>query len=234
HPLALDQHPEHQHGLHRHRGPDCHRRFHQLSGHRRIHQRVVRTLKPVAGDLSHDRLPSMTRLTTGCLLLLLLGGYAWQQQHFLTAPVSKSDNIPTAGIVSEPPASAFAWKTATAAHLAGHIEVTAVAPIVTEPPASEEEARLQLAALAKIIPQMGTNEVITRLQNLSPDELRGDPGKLLVRRWAELDPTAAAAWTTRLTDTESRQELSVAVALVWSGNDMPAALAWAHSLPADD
>jgi hypothetical protein len=69
------------------------------------------------------------------------------------------------------------------------------------------------------------------LQQLSQEDLRGNVGRLLVRRWAELDPVAAGQWAAGLGDVEARHELSAASALAWSERDLEGALAWAGSLP---
>lgn len=88
--------------------------------------------------------------------------------------------------------------------------------------------------IARLVAKMDRAEVIRRIGALSPEELRGDEGRLLARRWAELDAPTAGRWVTELSDVALRRELSSAVALGWSQRDLAGALAWAHSLAVDD
>jgi len=88
--------------------------------------------------------------------------------------------------------------------------------------------------LARSVEQMDVADVISRLQPLPLEDLRGNLGRLLVRRWAELDPVAAGKWAAGLGDVEARHELSAATALAWSERDLEGALAWAGSLPDGD
>lgn len=87
--------------------------------------------------------------------------------------------------------------------------------------------------LARWVAQLGEAELIIRLQELASAELRGDPGRLLVRRWAKTDPYAASNWVAQLSDAEAREELSAAVALAWSDTHLAGALDWARALPQD-
>ena len=93
-------------------------------------------------------------------------------------------------------------------------------------PADDED---QSETLARAVEQMDATEVTSRLQELSLEQLRGDLGRLLVRRWAAIDPTAACTWATQMGDGEASQELSTAAALAWSEHDLSSALDWAQS-----
>jgi hypothetical protein len=94
----------------------------------------------------------------------------------------------------------------------------------------EDEAEAQ----ARWVADMGVAEVAGRLRGLTVEHLRGNEGRMLVRRWAELDPSEASRWVTQLGDAEACQELSSAVALVRSERDLAGALDWAYSLPGGD
>lgn len=89
-------------------------------------------------------------------------------------------------------------------------------------------------ALARSVAGMEGDELIRRLSALPLEDLRGNLGRLLVRRWAELDSSAASRWVTQLDDVEASHELSTAVALAWSERDMKGSLEWARALPAGD
>ena len=93
--------------------------------------------------------------------------------------------------------------------------------------ADEEE---QSETLARAVEQMDSAEVSSRLEELSLEDLRGNLGRLLVRRWAEIDPAAACAWATQMGDAGASLELSTAAALAWSERDLVGALDWAQSL----
>lgn len=88
--------------------------------------------------------------------------------------------------------------------------------------------------LARSVGEMNVADLTQRLEKLPLADLRGNLGRLLVRRWAELDPVAAGRWVTQLGDAEAAQELSTSVALAWSARDLPGALDWAYALPAGE
>ena len=89
-------------------------------------------------------------------------------------------------------------------------------------------------ALAEKISLMSETEVRARLAQLAGEDLAGNTARLLLRRWVELDPTAAVGWLTQLTDAGARRELTDVLGVAWSQKDLPAALAWVESLPEDD
>ena len=55
----------------------------------------------------------------------------------------------------------------------------------------------------------------------------------LMRRWAEIDPVQAAAWSAAVVDGSSRGALMKQVALAWASSDLQAAALWVSSLLAD-
>jgi hypothetical protein len=148
-----------------------------------------------------------------------------------SAPLIKTGKASSASLrATDPPARGPVFLPQTevvAGDAVGEMVVAADPP----PSAGDEEPT---EALAGMVANMGITEVTNRLGQLSPEELRGEPGRLLARRWAELDPAAAGRWATQLGDVEARGELSAAVALVWSERDLPGALDWAFSLAGGD
>jgi hypothetical protein len=54
--------------------------------------------------------------------------------------------------------------------------------------------------------------------------------QLLVRRWAEEQPKAAAAWAAHLPEGPAQTEAVSQIALAWAEIDLKAAIAWANSL----
>jgi hypothetical protein len=55
--------------------------------------------------------------------------------------------------------------------------------------------------------------------------------QLLVRRWAEEHPQAAAAWAALLSEGPAQSEVVSQIAIAWANIDLTAAAAWASSLP---
>ncbi len=53
----------------------------------------------------------------------------------------------------------------------------------------------------------------------------------LVRRWAELDPRAAAEWVIRLQSQGANSELLTQVSIVWAEKDFPSAWTWINAMP---
>jgi hypothetical protein len=88
--------------------------------------------------------------------------------------------------------------------------------------------------LERAVAELDLADLRACLNELRPEELGGHLGRLLVRRWAAADPTAAANWAERLIDANARVELGAAVALVWSEREVVAALAWAQHLVAGE
>lgn len=107
-----------------------------------------------------------------------------------------------------------------------------------DPPITNLEAQSppeeDFEKIAALIGSMSETEVCEWLAKLTNQDLTSNTGRLLMRRWVELDPTAAVNWATQLGDTGARQELVDVVAVAWSEKDLPAALIWVEALPEDD
>jgi hypothetical protein len=57
---------------------------------------------------------------------------------------------------------------------------------------------------------------------------------LLVRRWAESDPKAAASWASGVQDSSPAAAITKQVAMAWANNDLSAAVEWIESLPENE
>ncbi len=88
--------------------------------------------------------------------------------------------------------------------------------------------------VAVLISSLSETEVRNWLAKLTNQDLSGNTARLLLRRWVELNPTAAINWVTQLGEAGARQELVDVAAVAWSQNDLPKALTWVESLPAGD
>lgn len=101
---------------------------------------------------------------------------------------------------------------------------------VESPPSAENDPE----KVAVLISSLSEAEVCQWLAKLTNQDLTGNTGRLLIRRWVELDPAAAVNWVTQLDDTGVRQELVDVAAIAWSQKDIPNALTWVESLPEND
>ena len=106
-------------------------------------------------------------------------------------------------------------------------------PITDQPVATVEPTPVpdDPEKTAALISTMTEADVCSWLAKLTDQELAGNTGRLLLRRWVELDPAAAVNWVAQLGDADVRQELIDVAAIGWSQKDLPAALAWVESLP---
>jgi hypothetical protein len=103
---------------------------------------------------------------------------------------------------------------------------TALAESMSTPEADPEKVAVLISSLSEV-------EVREWLAKLTNQELTDNTGRLLIRRWVELDPSAAVNWVSQLADAGARQTLVDAAAVAWSQKDLPTALAWVESLPED-
>jgi hypothetical protein len=55
--------------------------------------------------------------------------------------------------------------------------------------------------------------------------------ELLVRRWAESNPSATASWAAKLSEGPARQAAFTQIAVAWAEHDLAAAADWLHGLP---
>lgn len=93
-----------------------------------------------------------------------------------------------------------------------------------------DDRALHSEALAQEIGGLAAVQIPGRLERLSSSELRGEPGRLLIRRWAELDPNQAGEWVRQLADPKTLRELAEALSLAWGDRDFPGALTWTRTL----
>ncbi len=101
-----------------------------------------------------------------------------------------------------------------------------VANVGTIVPTAEDPEKI-----AVVISELSETEVFKWLGALATQDLTGNTGRLLLRRWVELDPAAAVNWLEKLSDPGVRQELVDVAAVAWSEKDMPNTLIWVESLP---
>jgi hypothetical protein len=98
-----------------------------------------------------------------------------------------------------------------------------------ESPSAEDDPE----KTAALISSMTEAEVCNWLAKLTNQDLTGNTGRLLLRRWVELDPAAAINWVAQLGDAGVRGELVDVAAIAWSEKDLPSALDWVESMPED-
>lgn len=72
--------------------------------------------------------------------------------------------------------------------------------------------------------------VLNELLAASAGEPGADSCQLLLRRWAERNPVAAAAWVDQLPEGALRREAIQHVAIVWANADLAGALQWVQHL----
>lgn len=96
---------------------------------------------------------------------------------------------------------------------------------------ADSDARSQ--ALEEALAGMSESDRQELLAQLSGDnsEAAEDLRESLVRRWAESNPAAAAAWISQLPPSEYRAALKQ-VAIAWADKDLAGASAWLSTLPA--
>ncbi len=163
----------------------------------------------------------MTSLLTAISLLLV-----WShlrnipsQTDPVAIEVARDDSVPAVfhpapPIFSEPPSPSL---------------VSVESPLApVEPSAIPGEDPEKIAVL---IAALGEVEVREGLGSLPDQDLTGNRGRLLLRRWAELNPNAAVNWLSQVGDAGVRRELTDVLAIAWSDKDLPGALTWVESLP---
>ncbi|MBC8095773.1 MAG: hypothetical protein H7Y43_08165, partial [Akkermansiaceae bacterium] len=111
------------------------------------------------------------------------------------------------------------------------IEIT-LATIEAEQDPMRREEWMQLLAATTSDADLAT--AIAALQNGIHTELSTDLQLRLLRRWAGIDPAAAAGWTTRELSGEVRQEALGNIAIEWASRNLEKAIDWAKQLPAID
>ena len=78
------------------------------------------------------------------------------------------------------------------------------------------------------------DQITGRLESLTNDFTTAGSTlrQLLVRRWAEADPSAALAWATARPDSPDALPVLKQAAVVWANTNLPAAMDWVRDLPA--
>jgi len=102
--------------------------------------------------------------------------------------------------------------------------------------AAHAEADKTESAWMVLVNSFPINDVLRILDILvdARGESLAELRRLLVRRWAAVDPSSAGAWAVGLSDMAVQRESLGQVALVWYQKNPAAALAWAVQLPAGE
>lgn len=97
----------------------------------------------------------------------------------------------------------------------------------SDPYAREE----RLHGLLDTVPLVDVPHLLNELARGEVTPERLGLSRQLVRRWAEHDSAAAAAWAARLPDGEFAQSMVGQAAIGWANADLTGASAWARALP---
>lgn len=131
--------------------------------------------------------------------------------------------------ISRPaPARRAASQTLQATPFAQPIHALLLAAIEAE---SDSDRRSE--ALERVVESVSEAELPATLAalRLAANPGAADMSRLLVRRWAESDPVAAAAWVSQLPENPARRAAFEQVAIAWANTDLAAAAGWVQSLP---
>jgi hypothetical protein len=90
------------------------------------------------------------------------------------------------------------------------------------------------ARLARQVEGLDGEAVWRELQGLSPAELRGDRGRLLVYQWGKTSPMNALAWAGDVSEAPLRDEMIAVATLGWAGSDLDGAIKWVLSQSAGE
>jgi len=112
--------------------------------------------------------------------------------------------------------------------LAALFLANALAAIQSENDSQKREE--MLAALVGQITAADIQATLNELQRLGQGDLIGDLSLRLVRRWAENDGRAAAAWVEQLSAGPAREGALSGVAIEWANTGLDDASAWASQL----
>jgi hypothetical protein len=99
---------------------------------------------------------------------------------------------------------------------------------------AEEDSQKREEMLAALVDQIAIADIqstLNELQQLGPSDLIGDFSLRLVRRWAENDGHAAAAWVEQLPEGPMREDALSGVAIEWANTGLEDATTWASQLP---
>jgi len=91
-------------------------------------------------------------------------------------------------------------------------------------------------ALERAVESISDAELPARLDSLAFDAnpAAAEMSLRVVRRWAESDPGAAAAWTSQIPENSARRAALEQVAIAWANTDPTAATAWIKGLSEGD
>ena len=175
-----------------------------------------------------------TRISIRLIMLFLL----------LVAALRCTRRINSHPVPEGKPASAEShaiFNTAHTRNVASHVlqSTPQVQPAHTIPLATieaETDSDRRSEALDRAVESVSDADLPATLDALVLDASPGaaELRQLLVRRWAESDAPAAAAWTSQLPEGSLRRAALEQVAIAWANTALPAAAAWVQALPESD
>lgn len=160
--------------------------------------------------------------------LLSFGMVTLWLRHTPTATIAAG---PTTEFEFQPTARRVAARglTRTASPTNYYQRLAAALDAETDPAQRETQLQSTVQAIADAeMPAALT--ALTDSTSPSAAELRA----LLITRWAEQTPAAAAAWAAQLPPSPMRSDLLQQVAIPWAESDLPAVTDWVAELPATD
>jgi len=109
----------------------------------------------------------------------------------------------------------------------------AILPAVVD---AELDPDLRSQALERVVESIPDADLPAVLDSLANDVIpeAAELRQLLVRRWAERDAPAVAAWTSQMPESAARRAALEQVAIAWANTDLAAAAGWVRALPEGD
>ena len=132
---------------------------------------------------------------------------------------------------SPPPARRVAYRVTSATQPTQLSDAGLLAAVEAEPDLDHRSETLE-----RVVQSVSDADLPAVLDMLASDlsPAAADLRQLLVRRWADSDAPAAAAWTAQLPEGSAHRAALEQVAIAWANTDLPAATAWVQAMPAGD
>jgi hypothetical protein len=171
-----------------------------------------------------------TTLAFGSALLALL--VALNLPRYVTGPHPVADSEAVIASSQQDPGSPHTRRVSYRAPSTTQLTDASLLAAVEAEPDPDRRSEV-LERVAQSVSDAGLPVMLDALaRDSSP--AAADLRQLLVRRWAESDAPAAAAWTAQLPDGLVRRAALEQVAIAWANSDLPAATAWIQAMPAGD
>lgn len=106
-----------------------------------------------------------------------------------------------------------------------------LSPVTTSE--TEADANSSDEAIEQAVENIASADVPVALAALSTEAGRAamEKRKLLIRRWAESDPVAAAQWAQQFPEGDLRNAMYEQIAAAWANSDLSGATDWLNTLP---